>query len=155
MTNPDGVKDQFYADLHSTLSTVPKAEKIALLGDFNARVGSDNTAWEGVIGKHGTGNCNSNGHLLLQTCAEFDLLITNTIFQLPLRQKTTWMHPRSKRWHQIDFIIVKRRDRQDVKITRVMCGAECWTDRRLLISKNEFNHPASKTPTGNQATKSP
>ena len=135
LTNPDGIKEKFYSDLHSTLSSIPKNDKLALLGDFNARVGSDSASWDGTIGKHGIGKCNSNGHLLLETCAEFNLLVTNTIFQLPTRYKTTWMHPRSKNWHQIDYVIVRSRDRQDVKITRAMCGAECWTDHRLLISK--------------------
>lgn len=45
------------------------------------------------------------------------------------------MHPRSKHWHMIDYIIVRRRDFKDVKVTKVMCGADCWTDHRLVISK--------------------
>lgn len=60
MTNPDETKDQ---DLNTT---VPNADKFITLGDFNARVGCDSAAWGGVIGKHGVGNCNSNGLLLLQ-----------------------------------------------------------------------------------------
>ncbi len=96
MTNPNEIKDKFYEDLNSVIVTVPNADKLIILGDFNARVGSDSTAWEGVIGKHGVGNCNSNGLLLLQMCVEHDLLITNTTFQLPTRNKTSWMHPHSK-----------------------------------------------------------
>jgi len=38
------------------------------------------------------------------------------------------MHPRSKHWHLLDYVLVKAVDLQDVQITRVMCGAECWTD---------------------------
>ena len=62
-------------------------------------------------------------------------MITNTIFRLPIHKKTTWMHPRSKHWHLIDYAIVRQRDRGDVRVTRAMCGAECWTDHRLIISK--------------------
>ncbi len=65
ITNPDEIKVKFYEDLNSVIATVPNAHKLIILGDFNARVGSDSTAWEGVIGKHGVGNCNSNGLLLL------------------------------------------------------------------------------------------
>ena len=86
-----------------------------------------------MIGKHGTGSCNSNSLLPLQTCAEHDLLITNTIFRLPNRNRTSWMHPRSKHWHLIDYVIVRKRDRQDVQVTKAMCGAECWTDHRLKL----------------------
>ena len=93
MTNPDEVKDKFYEDLNALISNVPTSDKLTILGDFNARVGCDSDSWDGIIGKHGVGKCNSNGLLLLQTCAEHDLLITNTIFRLPTRKKTSWMHP--------------------------------------------------------------
>jgi len=42
------------------------------------------------------------------------------------------MHPRSKHWHLLDYALVKAVDLQDVQITRVMRGAECWTDHRLV-----------------------
>ena len=91
--------------------------------------------WEGVIGSEGVGKCNSNGLLLLRKCAEHYLLINNTVFKLPNRNKTSWMHPRSKHWHLIDYVIVRRTDRQDVRVTKTMCGADCWTDHRLVVSK--------------------
>ena len=106
MTNPDEVKDKFYDDLDSVISAAPQTDKLILLGDFNARVGTDHQTWEGVIGSEGVGKCNSNGLLLLMKCAEHELLITNTVFHLPTRRKTTWMHPRSKHWHLIDYVIV-------------------------------------------------
>ena len=114
LTNPDEVKERFYEDLKDTIAAVPDSDKLTILGDFNARVGRDHESWEGVIGKHGVGNCNSNGLLLLETCAAHDLLITNTVFRLPTRNKTSWMHPRSKHWHLLDYVIVRQRDRQNV-----------------------------------------
>lgn len=135
MTNPEETKNKFYEDLEALITSVHKEDKLIILGDFNARVGTDCQAWKGVIGRNGVGKSNSNGHLLLKTCAAHDLLITNTVFRLPNRNKTSWMHPRSKHWHLIDYVIVRRRDRQDVRVTKAMCGAECWTDHRLIISK--------------------
>ena len=107
MTNPDDVKEKFYEDLNSVLSSVPKQDKLILLGDFNARVGRDHESWAGVLGTQGMGSCNDNGLLLLQTCASHNLLVTNTVFRLPDHKKTTWMHPRSKHWHLIDYAIVR------------------------------------------------
>ena len=75
---------------------------------------------------------NSNGLLLLSKCAEHELCITNTVFRQSDKFKTTWMHPRSKQWHLIDYIIVGQRDLRDVCITRALRGAECWTDHRLI-----------------------
>ena len=89
MTNPDAVKDKFYDDLDSVISASPRTDKIILLGDFNARVGTDHQTWEGVVGTEEIGKCNSNSLLLLKKCAEHELLITNTIFRLPTRNKTS------------------------------------------------------------------
>ena len=152
MTNPDEVKDKFYEDLDAIITTVPSTDKLIILGNFNATVGSDSTTWEGVIGQYGAGNCNSNSLLLLQTCTEHGLLITNTIFCLPSHNRTSWMYPCSKHWHLIDYVIIRKRDRQDVGIKRAMCGAKYWTDHCLIISKFNLHiqpkrHPQDmKTP---------
>ncbi len=134
LTSDDGIKDEFYDLLDRTLRAVPRTDKIVLLGDFNARVGSNHTVWGGIIGRHGVGNVNSNGLRLLNLCADHDLVITNTMFQMSDKFKTSWMHPRSKHWHLIDFVIVRKSDLQDVSITRALRGADCWTDHRLIRS---------------------
>ncbi|RXN33787.1 craniofacial development 2 [Labeo rohita] len=128
-------KDKFYTDLHNLLQRTPADDKVIILGDFNARVGRDSEAWQGVLGKHGVGSCNDNGHLLLEFCAEQQLSITNTIFQQKDSRKTTWMHPHSKHWHLIDYVLVRQKDRSDVLHTRVMPSAECHTDHRLVRCK--------------------
>ena len=77
MTNQNVVKDKFYNDLDDVISATPHSHKLILLGDFNARVGTDHQTWEGVIGPEGVGKCNSNGLLLLRKCAEHDLHYTH------------------------------------------------------------------------------
>lgn len=69
MTNPNEIKDKFYEQLDSLISSVPQSEKLIVLGDFNARVGTDHQAWQNVIGTHGVGKFNRNGLLLLRMCA--------------------------------------------------------------------------------------
>nr|VZI43098.1 unnamed protein product [Spirometra erinaceieuropaei] len=102
MTNPDAVRDKFYEDLHALLATVSKADKLIVLDDFNARVGTDHTAWRGVLGPHGLRGSNDNGLLLLRTCAERRLILTNTFFCLPEREKATWRHPRNELAQRLD-----------------------------------------------------
>ena len=128
-------------------------DKLILLGDFNARVGTDHQTWEGVIGTDGVGKCNSNGLLLLRKCTEHELLITSTVFCLPTRNKTSWMHPRSKHFHLIDYVRVGRKDRQDVRVTKTMCGAKCWTDHRLVVSKLNLRIQPVRWPQGKKIPK--
>ncbi|BHF62008.1 hypothetical protein SprV_0100498900 [Sparganum proliferum] len=135
MTSPDPAKDKFYEDLHALLATVSKADKLVVLGDFNARVGTDHTAWRGVLGPHGLRGSNDNGLLLLRTCAEHRLILTNTFFCLPEREKATWRHPPSRQWHLLDYVLVRRRDQRDVLVTKAIAGADGWTDHRLVHSK--------------------
>lgn len=134
LTSSDDAKETFYEQLDRLVKATPPGDKLLLLGDFNARVGSDRDNWKGVLGPHGTGKMNSNGLMLLTLCAENDLTITNTLFRQADKYKTTWMHPRSKQWHLIDYAICRRRDISDFRITRAMRGAECWTDHRLVRS---------------------
>ena len=153
MTNPDEVKDKFYDDLDNIISATPRTDKLILLGDFNVRVGTDHQTWEGAIGSEGVGKCNSNGILPLRKCAEHDLLITNTVFKLPNRNKTSWMHPRPKHWHLIDYVILRRTDRHDARVTKTMCGADCWTDHRLVVSKLNLRIQPARRPQCKKAPK--
>ena len=60
------LKEAFYRYLHDLLQQVDPKDKLLFLGDFNARVGRDFELWRGVLGRHGIGNCNDNGCLLLE-----------------------------------------------------------------------------------------
>nr|VZI45849.1 unnamed protein product [Spirometra erinaceieuropaei] len=148
MTNPDAVRDKFYEDLHALMATVPKADKLIVLGDFNARVGTDHTAWRGVLGPHSLRGSNDNGLLLLRTCAEHRLILTNTFFCLPEREKATRRHPRSRQWHLLDYVLVRRRDQRDVLVTKAIADADGWTDHRLVISKMRIRLQPRRRPQG-------
>ncbi|VDL97408.1 unnamed protein product [Schistocephalus solidus] len=65
MTSSDAAKDKFYEGLHALLATVPKVDKLIVLGDLNVRVGTDHTTWSGVPGPYGLAGFNENGLLLL------------------------------------------------------------------------------------------
>ena len=124
-----------YSELGSCLQSTPADNKVIILGDFNTRVGLDADSWKGVLDKHSVGNCNDNGHLLLELCTELQPVITNTIFQQKDRLKTTWMHPWSKHRHFIDCVLVLKRGLKDVIHTKVMPSAECHTGHRLVRCK--------------------
>ena len=63
------------------------------------------------------------------------------------------MHPRSKHWHLINYVIIRKRDRQDVGFTGAMCGAECWTDHHFIISKLNLHIQPKRHPQGMKTPK--
>ena len=75
------------------------------------------------------------------------------IQEFPTRNKTSWMHPRSKHWHLIDYVIVRRKDRQDVRVTKIMYSADCWTDHRLVVSKLNLRIWPARQPQGKKEPK--
>ncbi|VDL90329.1 unnamed protein product [Schistocephalus solidus] len=146
MTSSDAAKDKFYEDLHALLATVSKVDKLIVLGDFNAHVGMDHAAWQGVLGPHGHGSCNDNGLVLLRTCAEHSFLLTKTFFRLLTQEKVTWMHPRLRRWHLLDYVLIQRRDRQDVLVNKAIRDADGWTDHRFVISQMRLRMQPRRRP---------
>uniref|UniRef100_H3AUJ9 Endonuclease/exonuclease/phosphatase domain-containing protein n=1 Tax=Latimeria chalumnae TaxID=7897 RepID=H3AUJ9_LATCH len=132
-TMAHNTKHQFYKDLCTTISKVPKYDKLVIMGYFNACVGKDLWSWPKALGPHGIGNCNSNGMLLFSFCSQHALTITYT-FQLPECHCVLWMHPRSPHWHLIDYIHVRQKDAHDAKITCTMPDAISFS-QSLVIQK--------------------
>ncbi|XP_069163290.1 craniofacial development protein 2-like [Procambarus clarkii] len=58
LTSSTEAKDKFYDDLGLTLRDIPQQEQVFLLGDFNARVGSDSSSWPSCLGQFGFGKMN-------------------------------------------------------------------------------------------------
>ncbi|XP_055883509.1 craniofacial development protein 2-like [Biomphalaria glabrata] len=128
-------KDMFYDNLSSALSEIPTTEQVIILGDINARVGSDNSAWDSCIGCFSVGNVNENGQRLLEVCSLHSLCVTNTYFKTKPQHRVSWRHPRSKHWHQLDLILVRQKCLKFVKLTRSFHSADCDTDHSLECCK--------------------
>ena len=71
--------EQFYEDLQDLLELTLKKDVLFIIGDWNAKVGSQETP--GVIGKFGLGIWNEAEQGLIEFCKENALVITNTLFQ--------------------------------------------------------------------------
>ena len=63
-------KEGFYERLQATLDKVKEREVTILMGDLNAKVGSNNTRYDSIMGKHGLGQINKNGEMFADFCAE-------------------------------------------------------------------------------------
>ena len=129
---PKEEKEEFYEQLDRAIDAVPFKQKLFVLGDFNARVGRNHELWYKVLGRHGIGNENANASMLLDLCTKQRLVITNTVFQQANKLKASWMHPRSKHWHLIDYVLVRQSDLRDIRLTRVMRPTTIWSDHRMV-----------------------
>ena len=69
----------FYEDLQDFLELTPKKDVLSIIGDWNAKVGSQETP--GITGKFGLGVQNEAGQRLTEFCQENTLVIANTLFQ--------------------------------------------------------------------------
>ena len=82
---------QFYENIQDFLELTPKKDVLFIIGDWNAKVGSQETP--GVTGKLGLGMWNGAGQRLIEFCQENALVIANTLFQKHKRRLYTWTSP--------------------------------------------------------------
>ena len=125
--------EPFYGDLQDLLEQTPKKDVLFTIGDWNAKVGSQEIP--GVTGKFGLGVQNKAGQrLCLRTKAEFcqenTLVIANTLFQQHKRRLYTWTSTDGQYRNQIDYILCWRRKWQP---TPVFLPRESHGQRSLVV----------------------
>ena len=116
--------EQFYEDLQDLIELTPKTDVIYIIGDWNAKVGSQELP--GVTGKFGLGVQNKAGQRLIEFCQENALVIANTLFQQHRRRLYTWTSRGGQHWNQIDYILCSQRWRSKNK-TRSWLWLRSWT----------------------------
>ena len=118
----DEEKDEFYNQLQDSVSSCNRHDMIVVMGDLNAKVGSNNTNRENVMGTFGVRVINDNGEMTIGTI-------------LPHKEihKLTWKSPDGKTINQIDHVMrVNGRMRTSILDTRVMRGADVYSDHHLV-----------------------
>ena len=95
--------EQFYEDLQELLELTPEKDVLFIIGDWNAKVGSQETP--GVTGKFGLGMQNEAGQRLIEFCQENSLVIANTLFQQHKRRLYTWTSLDGQHRNQSDYIL--------------------------------------------------
>ena len=101
----------FYSDLKSVLESVPKHNLLAVLGDFNAKLGPDDQKFT-----YNT-TTNRNGEFLSDLMEEFSLFCSNCSFMKPKNQLWTFEYPSGKR-AQLDYILFRKKWRNSTKNSR-------------------------------------
>ena len=105
--------EQSYEDLQDLLELIPPKDVLFIIGDWNAKVGSQETP--GVTGKFGLGVRNETGQRLIESCQENALVIANTLFQQHKRRLYTRTSPDGQHRNQIDYILCSQRWRSSIQ----------------------------------------
>ena len=117
--------ERFYEDLQDRVELTPQKDVFFIIGDWNAKVGSQETP--GERGKFGLGVQNEAGQRLIEFCQENALVIVNTLFQQHKRRLYTWTSPDGQHQNQIDYIFHSQRRRS--------CYSQQKHDRELTVAQ--------------------
>ena len=106
----------FYEYLQDVLELAPQKDVLFIIGDWNAKVGSQETP--GVTEIFGLGIRNEAGQKIIEFCQENALVIANTLFQQHNRRLYTWTSPADQHQNQMDSILCSQRWRSSIQLTK-------------------------------------
>ena len=136
---PDGEKDRFYEELLLTLSAIGSNEIIMLCGDLNGHVGRAISGYANVHGGYGFGVRNAEGERILELGDAMNMMVCNTFYQKRDSRLITYNSGGNQ--SQIDYIMIKRSDRNLVTDVKVIPGEECATQHQLLVADMNISKP--------------
>ena len=137
-------KESFYYQLQTVYDRTPRRDVIVVIGDFNAKIGNNNTGMETVMGQHGLGSMNENCEILADFCTCNDIVIGGTIFPHKPCHKATWRSPDARTENQIDHITINRRWKSALQDVRVRRGADVGSDHHLVVAQFKLKLAATK-----------
>ena len=125
--------EPFYEDLQDLLELTPGKDVLFIIGDWNAKVGSQETP--GVAGEFGLGVQNEVVQRLTEFCQENALVIPNTLFQQHKRRLYTWTSADGQHRNQTDYISCHQKWRSSIQSAKIRPGVDCGSDHEPLIAK--------------------
>ena len=131
--------ERFCEDLQDLLELTPRKYVLFIIGDWNAKGGSQETP--GVTGKYGLGVQNEAGQRLLEFCQENTLVIVNTLFQQYKRRLYTWTSPCGQHWNQNNYILCSQRWKSSIQSSKKSSGQELTVAQIMnsLLPSSDWN----------------
>ena len=125
--------EQLCEDLQDLLELTPKKDVLFIIGNWNPKVGSQETP--GVTGKFCLGVQNEAGQRLIEFCQENTLVIANTLFQQHKRRLYTWISPDGQHRNQIaakdgEALYSQQKKDQELTVAQIMSS---------LLSNSDLN----------------
>ena len=127
----------FYEDLENLLVLTPQKGVLFIIGDWNAKVGSQEIS--GITGKFGLRVQNEVGQRLTKFCQENTLVMASTLFQQHKRRVYIWTSPAGQYQNQIDYILCSQRWRSSILSTKTRPGADCAQITNSLLPNSVLN----------------
>ena len=134
-----GEVEEFYEALKDTLQDVPAHNFVAVLGDFNARLGPEAARYT----YHN--DTNRNGTYLAELLSEFGLIAANTLFQKRRGKLWTFRDRATDSLRQLDYILVRRKWRNSIhnaEAYNILCTV--GSDHRLVCAKIKLSLRTAK-----------
>ena len=110
---------------------------MVLVGDFNAQLGGESSdIWQGHLGKFvlPKDKTTDNGQRLLISCVANGLVVRSTFFRHPRRLRVTWTGMDGTWQHQIDHVLMRRSDAQQMTDCRVYWATVVESDHNLVVA---------------------
>jgi endonuclease/exonuclease/phosphatase family metal-dependent hydrolase len=130
----DYSKDSFYEELEEVFHHFPKYHMKILLGDFNAKVGRQDT-FKPIGNESLHQDSNDSGVRVVNFATSKNPLVKSMMFPYRNIHKYTWTSPDGKTHNQIDRILIDRRWHSSLLNVRSFKGADCGTDHYLVVAK--------------------
>lgn len=128
----DEVKELFYERLQLAYNNAPPRDIKIILGDFNAKVGQEET-YRPAIGLHSLHELsNDNGVRLIDFAILNNLVVTSTYFPHKSIHKVTWRSPDGRTANQIDHVMIDGRHRWNILDVKSCRGPNIDSDHYLV-----------------------
>lgn len=135
-THKDEEVEVIYEQLDELLCSVKAEDNLFIMGDFNAVVGEEKDG--SVTGKWGLGNRNERGERMINFCKQYDLCVTNTMFEMPKRRIYTWKMPGDIARYQLDYILTRANSKKRISSSHAYPGPNVDSDHNLVMAKCEI-----------------
>ena len=132
MPQPEAEVEPLYEDLQDLLELTPKRDVLFIIGDWNAKVESQEIP--GITSTFSPGVQNEAGQRLKDFRQENTLVIPSTLLHQHKRRLYTWTS-QDQYQNQIDYVLCSQRWRSSIQSAKTRLGADHGSDHELLIAK--------------------
>ena len=127
----DEEKETFWRQMDQELRAIPEGERVIVGGDLNVHVWISREAIERIYCGWGVGEKNEEVEMATYFAMAFDLSIVNTFFEKRPHHLVTYKI--GGRESQIDFLMCRRQQLNEVKNCKVVNGESVAAQHRVLV----------------------